>query len=449
MKNILSTLFFACFTIFTFAQSKITMKLTNPEGYEWAILYKIIDGQQEFIQNTELKDAKYTFDLDKNATKGVYRVAYSMKQTGVIDFIYDGKNVSFTINPENPFESISFENSDENKLFQAYKTAIVSEQTKLDQLQIAYFSASSTQEKTDLENEYKQDFKSLEEKQKSFEKESKNTFAHHLIKSSRRYFSPTLYKTQDEFLQEFKKHYFDYVDFSNQELNKSSLLIDKVIEYVFYVNSSEDKAIQNKLYEESIRDVMPKIGDNLTAKTYITISLLYAFAQLEDYELIKLVLDDYYKKLPSAYVDENVIQEMEAKLKTALGNVAPNIFWKENGKENSLTKLPEEKNFVIVFWSTTCSHCLKEVPVLYEKTKNVKDIKIIAVALEDDDKKYSEFKVQFKNWINVYGVGKWENQFANAYDIHATPTYFILNSKKEIVAKPNTFEDVLQYLNIK
>ena len=48
-------------------------------------------------------------------------------------------------------------------------------------------------------------------------------------------------------------------------------------------------------------------------------------------------------------------------------------------------------------------------------------------------------------WINVLGLNKWENEYAKKYDIVSTPTYFVLDSDKNILLKPESLEELEQY----
>ena len=129
-------------------------------------------------------------------------------------------------------------------------------------------------------------------------------------------------------------------------------------------------------------------------------------------------------------------------MKLALGEIAPDFSWQENGETIKLSELNTTENYVLVFWSTSCSHCLIEVPQLYEFTKNTKNIKVIAIALEDNDVGYKINTANFKNWSNVLALGKWQNDLAKEYKITSTPTYFVLDKDKRIVAKPEFYIDV-------
>ena len=50
----------------------------------------------------------------------------------------------------------------------------------------------------------------------------------------------------------------------------------------------------------------------------------------------------------------------------------------------------------------------------------------------------------FPEFINVLGLGKWDNKIGDAYGVTETPTYFVLNREKQIVNKPEDY-DALRY----
>jgi protein-disulfide isomerase len=70
---------------------------------------------------------------------------------------------------------------------------------------------------------------------------------------------------------------------------------------------------------------------------------------------------------------------------------------------------------------------------------------VIAAALEENKKDHEQFASKLPKWTNILGLKKWENEMAKAYKINATPTYFILDKDKRIIAKPEHFEDVKAY----
>ena len=94
-------------------------------------------------------------------------------------------------------------------------------------------------------------------------------------------------------------------------------------------------------------------------------------------------------------------------------------------------------NYVIVFWSSTCGHCLQEMPILYNYLKANTAVKVIAIGLEDDESKvgWQTMITDYKNFSHVYGKNKWKNKFAGDYGVNATPSFFVLDAQKKVLAK--------------
>ena len=112
-----------------------------------------------------------------------------------------------------------------------------------------------------------------------------------------------------------------------------------------------------------------------------------------------------------------------------------------------ISSLNDTPNYILVFWSTSCSHCLREIPELYSYSKTKSNLKVVAFALENDAFIWETYsKANLKGWHNVLGLNKWENKTARTYQINATPSYFILDKNKKIIAKPDTIEDVKTFV---
>lgn len=105
---------------------------------------------------------------------------------------------------------------------------------------------------------------------------------------------------------------------------------------------------------------------------------------------------------------------------------------------------------IIMFWASTCSHCEQELPILIEKYPQLKaeNIQIIGLSVDSDKSSY-EKRIKDLPWINDAEMLGWNSSYAEKYNIHATPTYFILDSNNKIIAKPDHVGDVIKFLNIK
>ena len=439
LKKLIVVLFIA--TLSVNAQDTIRVKI-NPVGqFKKVMVYSVIGASQNYIANASLVDDTFKVAIPNGTVSGMYRLYFDVNN-GYFDFIYNQESVSFTIDADAPETSAIFDVSDENKVYQSYLNSIQSQQYKVDSIQYAYFNPD---QKPTLIGQYTTELNKLYELQESYEKEAEGKMALDFIKSNEKYYHPEIVASIQEYLELSKTHFFDYIDFYNQHLMQSSFFVDKAIEYVFYMNGAEDKEVDIQLKKDAIEKTLLEVGENFKPKSEILNSLIYAFAGQQDVDMTHYILEKYYTQLPDDYKSNTFVDQINGMLKTAIGAVAPEITWQEGAVEMKLSDLSLAQKYVVVFWSTGCSHCLIEIPKLYDFTSTFSNVKVVAVALEENDGDYIEITKTMSDWIHVLGLGKWENKYVEMYDIVSTPTYFVLDADKKIIAKPKDIDELEHY----
>jgi thiol-disulfide isomerase/thioredoxin len=439
------------------AQHVIKGTLTPKIDSDWVILYKIEGTKQVFVGNTTIKTdsmtingkkkavGRFEFTLKPETKPGAYRINYRTEGEGFLDFFYAKENISFIFNPDNPEESVTFSKSSENKLYKEYIKAITKAQVKLDSIQIAAIQNP----KVDLKVAYQKAYQKLNATQSKYIELSKEKYIAPIIKVSVRNNSTIILTSADAYLAGIKNTFFDKIDFSNKTILNSSFLTDKIVSYVFYINYSDDIKTQQKLYQESIDFVLSKIK-NQSYKRDIIEFLIVQFEAYKNLEIIDYLFENHYKKLPETLQNQKFKEEKTALFASEIGRIAPDFSWKENGKTLKLSTLNDAEKYVLVFWSTSCSHCLREIPQLHSYLISKKNIKVIAFALEDDAFVWENYsKTNLYGWHNVLGLNKWQNETAKTYQIFSTPSYFVLDKNKKIMAKPDEIDDVKDYFDQK
>ncbi|MDP3358187.1 MAG: TlpA disulfide reductase family protein [Lutibacter sp.] len=409
------------------------------------ILYQLKGAKQVYISNSKIDNDQFKLEIPQGTEAGMYRLSFTPAGFGFADFLFNQENISLKFDSRNLDNSVAFLTSEENKTYANYLVETLKVQHKLDSLQIAFFGLKDKKQDEIALDLYVKNLSDYTNIQNQYEEKTEGKLANHFIKATRKYFAPSLFVSPQEYLNSVKQHYFDFTNFDNPVLMKAAFFGEKAIEYLFYLNVSDDLLVQNALYKNAINEVMQKVGGNNEVKSEILTSLIYAFEEFENLAMAGFVIDEFYDKLPANLKDEALIDEMRSKIKLAIGNVAPEIIWEENGVQKKLSDLNVADNYILVFWSTTCSHCLLEIPKLYEFTMGNDAIHVIAVALEDHKKDYEQFTAKLPLFTNILGLKKWENEMAKEYKINATPTYFILDKDKIILAKPEHFKDVKAY----
>ena len=150
-------------------------------------------------------------------------------------------------------------------------------------------------------------------------------------------------------------------------------------------------------------------------------------------------------------ITDRLASTMKSNANVEIGATFPNYKFQSavNTTAKSLADVKADKK-VVVFWSSACSHCENELPKLLEKYKDLKskNIEIIGLSLDTDKESYTKRIAAFP-WVNDSELRGWNSSYAEIYNIHATPTYFILDANNKIISKPDHVGDVLSYFNVK
>ena len=422
------------------AQYSVKGELQRHQNYPWMVLYQLKGSDQNYIAYDSIKKGQFSIAIPANQTPGLYRLMYDVKNQAYVDFIFDNENVELTFDPINPIKTIEFTESENNKVYQDYLRTIQPIQQELDSLQVAYFS---TRDKTTTESHYKKKNSELNAAQNYYEKLASTKLASHFIKANKRFYEVTPILKPKDYLTSVQSHFFDNIDFNNKSLQASTFIHDKINEFIFYLNSADDPAQLTKLRKESITTVLTNIGTNYSLSKDIQEGLLFAYAEQENITLVNYMLNNYLR-LPREFQDINFINDIKGQLKTSVGVTVPNISWEENGVKKSLHSLKVAEKYVIVFWSSTCGHCLQEMPVLYNYLKANAKVKVIAIGLEDNDSKagWQTMIKKYPNFFHVYGKGKWNNEYASNYGVNATPSFYVLDAQKKVLAKPDDVKEL-------
>jgi len=433
------------------AQDSLFVKLGPNNTYNRLMLYKITGVQQAYISNVKSDKDTFKFEFPTNSESGMYRLFFDIQNSGFFEIIYNNESISVEFDPTNANESAVFTKSKENKTYHTYIQTTNNLQITIDSLQVTYFNGFpgdmelddvGIEKKKLIGERYSKSVTELKEIQLSYEEMSEGLLAHHFIKSNRKYNSDVILETPENYYAAVVSHFFDAVDFGDIALRNSSFFIDKVVEYIFYLNDSEDEETYLTIKQNAINEVAELMGENYDVKSEILSSLMFAFAGQEGIRLVDFIKKEHYEKLPIENQNKQFIEQINEMLKMAIGSPAPEFNLPYSGKIISLSELEGFEYYIIAFWSTSCSHCLSEIPQLYEFSKGLEGIKIIAVALEKTRIDFDAMIKDMPNWIHVLGLNKWENEIARNYNINSTPTYFVLDKDKKFIVKPDGIEDL-------
>ena len=246
---------------------------------------------------------------------------------------------------------------------------------------------------------------------------------------------------------------FRNMDYTDARLYKSGLFKD-AIESHFWLLENSGNPLDNVLEEMkiSIDAIFTKLSTNEKIFNQLTDYLFdllerHSLFQASEYLALKVLNEG------SCTITDDLANQLETYRAMKKGNIAADMVFDKTNFVNpkiTLTKLSDIKSnyTVVVFGASWCPKCNEELPEItkrFDKWKS-KGIEVIFVAIEEGRNSFIDFAESLP--FPSYSDGKkWESKIVKDYYIFSTPTMFLLDSKREIILRPNSVNQMDAWVN--
>ncbi|MGB5553178.1 MAG: thioredoxin family protein [Flavobacteriaceae bacterium] len=421
------------------AQHSISGTFSPTKDFTWVIAYRLQPGTQGYIADTAVNNGQFNLQIPANAEPGTYRLVYGVPQEDFyFDVLFNGQeDIQLDFDRD---KGVSFRESQENKIYHSYFQEINAAKQQF----IDFYSAGKTDKKA-----YSVLAKKLEETQIAYENSTKGMLVENFIKANRPYI-PSAFETQEVYWQNKKDDFFKHLDVKNPVLQASGFITDRLSNFVFTPitteklskEASEKSYAQNlKTVHENVKTTEPLFQLHIFQKLWNQ-SVAYGFNDTADF-----IYKTYLKDLAVSTNNQQLINEIEVSNRLRVGAKAPELTWNDAKGAHSLSAMEQADCYVVIFWSSTCSHCLKELPALHQQMKDFPKTKVLAIGLEESEIPWKTESAKLSGFEHAIALGKWESPFVKLYDVHKTPTYYILDKDKRILANPDSDKEVVAFLN--
>lgn len=424
------SLLFLLIPLILFSQHRISGTFAPAHEYEFAILYHITASKIIYVADTTIdQDGSFSLELSKDAKPGVYKLTYNLpEEIFNFDIIYNGKEditLSYIQN-----QGVTFHNG-QNKILQDYLKEMSSTEEKVGQL-------------LQVNNVSKHAAQALFGKQKMIQSKAEGVadpLTATYIKALKPYI-PDAFENKAAYQINKKSNFFDNFDFNNPQLQASSFPMFLIKKYYYeYVTLQDGYG-----YRDAINDISRETRAQNGSFNKELMKKFWIYLMSENRENAANYLSQRFLiPLAKAENDMDLASELEQIAKTATGATAPNFELKGYDETQSLYDLNGSEYYLLIFWSSECSHCVVQVPEIHEELKSVpsQTLKTIAVGLETEDDMWKEMTKNFTSFINVVALNEWRSTLAWKYNIVSTPTFMVLDANKKILTKPKSLDRLL------
>ena len=390
------------------------------------------EGKDIFIlDSTIVKNGAFTLNL-KDAKIGVHKIGFKKYQLGEFILNPNEKSINLSGNAFNIERTIKITNSEENKALTEHKSA--SNKHKAELKKIRRMKASTD---VKLKLIYEQE-KTLKVQQDVMAESYPNTF---FAKMIRRMQSPNRFD---------QGNYWKDIDFSDESLVRSMALNDRIQDYM-RIHASKDR--ENGFYNAA-DEIQDKASVNDKVKYFMLFTMMEGFytSGMEDEAFY--IADNYLNDNACSDSDvANIMKRRKQDLKSLkIGNTPADFtILDENGKSVNLRTVAAKNDLTLVmFWASWCHKCEQEMPVIkkiYDAHK-AKGFEIIGVSVDMERNAWlNGIKAKQCNWINVSQLEGWQSDVARDYRIATTPVMFLLDSKGELLLKPDRAFKLEKWMN--
>ena len=243
-------------------------------------------------------------------------------------------------------------------------------------------------------------------------------------------------------------HFFDHYDFSDVELIRSNVYTTSAIEYMsLYSNPNFTQEQLENEFINAVDKIMYEAMDNSLVYEFIVEYLVGGFERYHFDKVLDYIAENY---TPEQCENEERKSDLQTRLakyaELSVGKEAPEINAPDpEGKMIRLSKIKSDYTLVI-FWASWCPHCntmLPEIHNIYQSSIDPKVMQVFSVSLDNEKGKWTAALQEGNySWVNVSELLGWDSKSAVDYNVYATPTMFLLDKKKQILAKPITLDEL-------
>lgn len=246
-----------------------------------------------------------------------------------------------------------------------------------------------------------------------------------------------------------KARYWNNVDFTDESLVHTLVMPDRIQNYMRAHSGGSESGFLN-----CVDLVVEKSKVNERVLEFNLYNMLGGFYESNMENISTYITDNYIfgEGCGDAEISNILKSKAEGIVNLRIGKVPPNMNMADlNGKNFDLRKTcAENKYTLIMFWSSWCEHCKGEAPEVsqYYNIWHPKGFEIVGVSVDTNVQLWKN-AVQERGFTfpQVCGMKQWESKVAKDYKVTKTPTFFLLNSKGEIVLKPKGIREVNQWLS--
>ena len=415
------------------------------------ILASFYGDRFRVLDSMDTESGFFYFILPEDTPPGIFRIIYADRvdsirtQNRFVEFIFNMENLEIFVASSERGPVPYFENSMENLVYSEfmefeldYEAQLMSVYGQLYPIQRDNEDAAARYNAIQIERERYMD---------SITNLYPDLYAVRIMNAFRAPMIPGEMGHQER-IDTLKKCFFDQAPIDEPMLLYAPVYTFKLIDYLsLYKVDTLTKNQQEEAFMEAVDWIMLNVSREEELRGFVVEFLLEGFELLQMERVQMHLADHYLDEACESDIVELVLSRMEGYKKMTPGQQAPEIIIRDvEGKDHQLSELGHTY-VLVLFWSSTCEGCRELLPELHDwyLTENTYDLEVVAISIDTSVANFEYLYKQLKpSWITSHEPLGWYGKVSSDYQVYATPSLFLLNSERTILARPGSFRQFLR-----
>ncbi len=408
------------------------------------------------VDSMDTSSGFFYFVLSGYHPPGVYRIIFSERigevvhQNRFVEFIFNGENMDLFIASTEWGPVPYMENSLENQVYSDFMDFELGYEEELMGLYGQLYPSRPGAEDLDKQiDRYNQLQGERTRYLDSLTHLYPDLYAVRIMNAFRSPFIPGEMSHQQR-IDTLKHCFFQYAAIDDPKLLYAPVYTYKIIDYLsLFKDLTLGFEEQEEQFIEAVDLIMVNVSGDEELRGFVVEFLLEGF-ELLDMEKVQMHLaENYLDEACESDIVELVLSRMDGYREMAEGAQAPDFIIRDvEGGLHQLSGM-DHSLVLVVFWSSTCEGCRELLPELnswYESSNNL-DLEVVAISIDTSAANFAFLYDQLEpNWITAHDPLGWYGKVPSDYHVYATPSLFLLDRNRTILARPRSFRQFLRAL---
>jgi len=401
------------------------------------------------VDSMETTSGSFYFVLPGDAIPGIYRIIYADRigevrnQNRFVEFIFNGENMEIFVASTDFGPVPYFENSLENLVYREFMDFELGYEAELMTLYgQLYPGRTGTEDQNSVVGRYNE----LQWERKSYMDSLTHLYPHlYAVRVMNAFRSPYVPGEMSHLqrIDTLKQCFFDHAAIDDPALLFSPVYTYKLIDYLsLYKDGTLDMDQQEEQFIEAMDQIMVNVSRDQELRAFVVEFLLEGFDLLNMEKVQMHLADNYLDEACESDIVELVLSRMEGYKKMIPGEQAPDFVLRDvEGKTHQLSRMTHPW-VLVMFWSSTCEGCRRLMPELHQwyLMENTLNMEVVAISIDTSAANFEYmYKQLLPKWITSHDPLGWHGKIPSDYHVYATPSLFLLDRQRNIVARPTSF----------